>query len=67
MTAGQFRSFKYLSSQFLISDVMEWTLFSLGLIDAVAGSILFFNEGIVKYIGIIMLAKGIITIIKSLR
>jgi len=46
---------------------MNWTLFSLGLIDTVAGSILFLNEGMVKYIGIIILGKGILTILKSLR
>lgn len=46
---------------------MEWTLFSLGLIDTVAGSILFFNEGVVKFIGIVLLGKGILTILKSLR
>ncbi len=46
---------------------MQWTLFGLGLIDTVAGSILFLNEGMVKYIGIIILGKGILTILKSLR
>jgi hypothetical protein len=46
---------------------MQWTLFSLGLIDTIAGSVLFMNEGLVKYIGIIILGKGILTILKSLR
>lgn len=46
---------------------MEWTLFTLGLIDTVAGAILFSNESWVRYIGIIILGKGVLTILKSLR
>ena len=53
--------------QLIIGECVEWTLFSLGLIDAIAGSILFFNEGVVKFIGLIILGKGILTILKSLR
>ena len=46
---------------------MYWFFFFLGMIDTIAGSILFFNEAIlVKLIGIMLLGKGVITIIKSL-
>ena len=44
---------------------MEWLLFTLGMIDAIAGSVLFLDEGLVRFIGIVLLGKGIVTILKS--
>jgi len=46
---------------------MQWALFGLGLIDTAAGVILLFNEGAVKYIGVVLLGKEILSILKSLR
>ena len=40
----------------------------LGAVDLIAGSILFMDPSmVVKIIGVILLGKGIITIIKSLK
>jgi hypothetical protein len=46
---------------------MQWTLFCLGIIDVIAGGVLFFGDGFVRIIGVVILGKGIISIVKSLR
>lgn len=45
---------------------MKYTLFALGLVDTAAGMLLWFTEGFSKWIGVVLLGKGIVTIIKSL-
>lgn len=57
--------FIYFSLQFWNMDLL---FFILGLIDLIAGGILFTNQSlIVTLIGIVLLGKGILTIFKSLK
>lgn len=47
---------------------MDVLFFVLGVIDLIAGGILFTNQSlIVTLIGVLLLGKGIITIFKSLK
>jgi hypothetical protein len=46
---------------------MMWALLSLGLVDIAAGSILVFGDWPVRVLGLAVLAKGIISMAKSLR
>jgi hypothetical protein len=46
---------------------MNFTFMSLGLIDLVAGAILFFEPSvIVKVISVVLMTKGILTFVKAL-
>jgi len=46
---------------------MDFLFFALGIIDLIAGGILFFEASLlVKIIAVILLTKGIITVFKSI-
>ena len=46
---------------------MIWAMLGLGLVDTVAGCVLFFGDWPVRILGLAILAKGIISMAKSLH